>query len=157
MALGSALPDNFASQFAGRTLSGGLTGGLVAEMYGGDFGEGFLYGAGTAAAGYLFNDLMGPFKRDVLGPIKRAFWKKVMIPIRDTTLAIAPYYPDTAGFFLGCSTLAITGNPVAALLVDYGVSSALDYVMFNELPGLPTHKWYFRVANDWIKPREVGD
>ena len=41
----------------GRSLIGGITGGISAEIYGGDFGQGFVRGAETAAMGYLFNDL----------------------------------------------------------------------------------------------------
>ncbi len=105
MALGSALPDNFAAQFAGRTLSGGLTGGVVSEMYGGDFGEGFMYGAGTAAAGYLFNESIHHYL-DVRGSVRRLLEKKVITPAR----AIAPVIPKTAGFLFGISTIAFTGG-----------------------------------------------
>ncbi|PJC64083.1 MAG: hypothetical protein CO021_06095 [Deltaproteobacteria bacterium CG_4_9_14_0_2_um_filter_42_21] len=33
------------------------TGGIASEIYGGGFGKGFIYGAATAAAGTIFNDL----------------------------------------------------------------------------------------------------
>lgn len=40
---------------ASRSLIGGITGGTTAEMYGGNFGNGFQHGAMTAAYGYVFN------------------------------------------------------------------------------------------------------
>jgi len=46
---------DFAIELAGRSLSGGVTCGIAAEIYGGDFGHGFAVGAATGAAGFLFN------------------------------------------------------------------------------------------------------
>lgn len=53
---GSLLPDNFGAQLAGRSLIGGVTGGISAEIAGGDFGKGFAEGARTAAYGFIFNE-----------------------------------------------------------------------------------------------------
>lgn len=53
---GPYLPNNgFAEGLASRSLIGGITGGTTAEMYGGNFGDGFQQGAKTAAYGYIFN------------------------------------------------------------------------------------------------------
>ena len=56
MAAGHYLPNEFGYQLAGRTAVGGISGGLAAEMYGGDFGQGFARGAETAAIGFLCNE-----------------------------------------------------------------------------------------------------
>ena len=45
----------FSRSLAGRMAVGGVTGGIAAELYGGDFGKGFGQGATTAGAGFLFN------------------------------------------------------------------------------------------------------
>jgi hypothetical protein len=37
---------------------GGVAGGVVSEIYGGNFWQGFAQGAETAAAGFLFNENM---------------------------------------------------------------------------------------------------
>jgi RHS repeat-associated protein len=55
MAAGKYLPNEFGYQLAGRTAVGGISGGLAAEMYGGDFGQGFAQGAKTAATGFMSN------------------------------------------------------------------------------------------------------
>ena len=48
--------DHFVQQLIGRTLIGGVTGGISSVMYGGSFGEGFLNGSKTAAIGFICND-----------------------------------------------------------------------------------------------------
>ncbi|VEN72721.1 hypothetical protein EPICR_10220 [Candidatus Desulfarcum epimagneticum] len=48
----------FPKELAGRTLVDGATGGIGAEIYGGDFGEGFTNGAASSAIGFLCNDLL---------------------------------------------------------------------------------------------------
>ena len=53
---GGYLPKNQISQFAGRTMIGGVIGGATSAVYGGDFGQGFALGAVTAAFSYRFND-----------------------------------------------------------------------------------------------------
>ncbi len=49
------LPDNFGSRLVGHSIVGGITGGISAELYGGDFWKGFGQGAWTAAYGLTFN------------------------------------------------------------------------------------------------------
>ena len=51
----SILANTHLNQLAARAAVGGLTGGIAAELYGGNFAEGFGQGAGTAIMGYLFN------------------------------------------------------------------------------------------------------
>jgi hypothetical protein len=50
--------DQFGYQLVARTVTGGVAGGVVSEIYGGNFWQGFAQGAGTAAAGFLFNEVM---------------------------------------------------------------------------------------------------
>jgi RHS repeat-associated protein len=45
-------------QLVGRVVAGGLAGGVVSEIYGGNFWQGAAQGAGTAAAAFLFNECM---------------------------------------------------------------------------------------------------
>jgi len=52
---GGFLPKDFGSQLIGRSLIGGITGGITAEIAGAEFWEGFAQGAFTSAAGFLFN------------------------------------------------------------------------------------------------------
>ncbi|MEW5745519.1 MAG: RHS repeat-associated core domain-containing protein [Nitrospirota bacterium] len=47
--------ESFQAQLAGRFAIGGVTGGITAELSGGDFGDGFASGGITGAAGFLFN------------------------------------------------------------------------------------------------------
>ncbi len=54
---GGFLPKDFGSQFVGRTLIGGVTGGISSELYGGSFGDGFMAGMRTGATGYLCNHM----------------------------------------------------------------------------------------------------
>jgi hypothetical protein len=66
--LGGSLSDNFAAQLLARTAIGGLTGGAASMLYGGDFRQGFLYGAGAAAYGYMCNHML----HDMLWGIRTA-------------------------------------------------------------------------------------
>ena len=54
-ALGLLKVEQFGYQLVARTVMGGVAGGVVSEIYGGNFWEGFAQGAGTAAAAFLFN------------------------------------------------------------------------------------------------------
>ncbi len=56
------LPKNDAIQTAGRVLLGGTIGGAIYEMYGGDFGQGFIKGGTASLLGELLNDQMSPKK-----------------------------------------------------------------------------------------------
>lgn len=58
---GDSLPRGFGYQLAGRSLIGGVTGGIGAEIYGGRFGDGFRQGATTAAYGFMFNHVWHEF------------------------------------------------------------------------------------------------
>ncbi len=48
--------DQFGYHLVARTVTGGIAGGVVSSIYGGNFWRGFGLGAGTAAAAFLFND-----------------------------------------------------------------------------------------------------
>ncbi len=54
---GKLLPDNIGSRLIGHSIIGGITGGIAAELYGGDFWKGFGQGAWTATYGLLFNHM----------------------------------------------------------------------------------------------------
>jgi hypothetical protein len=49
---------NWGEQLAGRTIVGGITGGIAAEMYGGKFMDGFVMGAESAAFGMVCNEVV---------------------------------------------------------------------------------------------------
>ena len=46
---------------------GGVAGGVVSEIYGGNFWQGFALGAATAAAAFLFNENMPHLVKRALG------------------------------------------------------------------------------------------
>ena len=86
---GGYLPKNIGYQLVGRTIIGGITGGIAAEIYGADFGEGFKIGAITAAAAVLFNHGLHRSVIDYGGS------KPMMVPSRDY------YRPDPLSVSLG--------------------------------------------------------
>jgi len=53
---GHYLPKDLLIQTGARSLIGGLSGGVAAELYGGNFGRGFQSGAVTAGIGALANE-----------------------------------------------------------------------------------------------------
>jgi len=55
---GKFFGDSFGRELAGRTVIGGVTGGISSEIYGGSFSEGFIYGAKTGAIGFMCNDVV---------------------------------------------------------------------------------------------------
>ena len=57
---------DFGVELAGHTAIGGVIGGVSAEMYGGEFSEGFKSGAQTAVAGLLFNKYGGKIGKAVV-------------------------------------------------------------------------------------------
>ncbi|MCP3874706.1 MAG: hypothetical protein GY699_16330, partial [Desulfobacteraceae bacterium] len=66
-------PGFHIDDFAKTTLVGGITGGMVSEIYGGDFGDGLQQGAITSAAGYLYNHC-GKSKKQKAN--EHELWKK---------------------------------------------------------------------------------
>ena len=72
----SILPKGmeFASQLITRTVSGGIAGGIVSEIYGGNFWQGFAQGAGTAAAAFLFNECMSSHDKNEVIEMPRRDW-----------------------------------------------------------------------------------
>lgn len=55
--------DQFGYQLVAQTVMGGVAGGVISQIYGGNFWQGFAMGAGTAAAAFLFNDSMPSHNR----------------------------------------------------------------------------------------------
>jgi hypothetical protein len=47
-------------QLVARVVSGGIAGGVVSQIYGGNFWQGFAQGAATAGAAFLFNCMLHP-------------------------------------------------------------------------------------------------
>lgn len=69
---------DFTKSLAGRTVVGGITGGITAEIYGGNFSDGFVNGARTGAIGFLCNAGMhkgGNWLREWVaqGPLERKY------------------------------------------------------------------------------------
>ncbi len=55
---GSFLSPRIEIQFVGRSIIGGVTGGIAAEIYGGNFSDGFAQGAMTSAIGFTCNHML---------------------------------------------------------------------------------------------------
>jgi hypothetical protein len=64
---GSISPDKFGYQLVGRVVSGAIAGGVVSQIYAGNFWQGFAQGAATAAAGFLFNERLHMVKQGPRG------------------------------------------------------------------------------------------
>jgi len=54
-------------------VTGGIAGGVVSSIYGGNFWQGFAQGVATAAAGFLFNESMPSHQQKVPWYV-RLFW-----------------------------------------------------------------------------------
>jgi hypothetical protein len=59
--------NQFGYQIVARTVMGGIAGGLVSQIYGGNFWQGFAQGAATAAAAFLFNETIHAVKQGAKG------------------------------------------------------------------------------------------
>jgi RHS repeat-associated protein len=143
--LGNFIPSvgnkyaDFAMKLAGRAAIGGTTGGITAEIYGGNFGQGFALGAGTAAAGFLFNHGahwvllrvvahgVPVWKNTETGEVR--YGQKPDIP--DPTMqavneALTPY---AVGYF---AAISLAGGALAApSVVPYAVEYGTIYVLGN--------------------------
>jgi len=72
---GGLLPKGYGYQLAGRAVIGGVTGGMTSELYGGDFGQGFVLGGSTAAIGTMAN---GWLHEEFLPWLKNTFSGKTL-------------------------------------------------------------------------------
>ena len=73
----------FETELVGRTLLGGVTGGIGAEISGDDFGNGFTTGAASASIGFLCNDSLGRIGKKFLNSWGK-YTKKTGSYIKDT-------------------------------------------------------------------------
>lgn len=143
---------------------GGVAGGVVSEIYGGNFWQGFAQGAGTAAAAFLFNCAMSRYKL-INQSANRQVWidtqtgKQVPAPgkyvdplteyannfINDAVIPALPYAAGAA------VTLA-TDNPKLGLMV-YGWTGTLMGLLFDRPAGIPLPG--IRRINPIINPPEA--
>ncbi len=132
-AVGAILPDDFGYQLVGQMVVGGLTGGVVSEIYGGNFWQGFAMGAGTAAAAFLFNREVHEWMDRVnksMEQFQQSYGPKTLPWVKDPGLAI-PGHVAMYSLSAGVGTAA-AGAPflfaglyfapeVGALTVRYGI------------------------------------
>ena len=83
------IPHGFGYQLGGQSLVGGVTGGIASEISGNGFEKGFVSGAETGAAGYLFND----YHEKLLGFFGHA--ADIFNDVKDTS-GNGSYYMGTA-------------------------------------------------------------
>jgi hypothetical protein len=70
--LGLLGATQFGYQLVARTVMGGIAGGVVSEIYGGNFWEGFARAASNAAASFLFNEMIGHIaEKGGIGDVRR--------------------------------------------------------------------------------------
>ncbi len=129
---GGFLPENnFPAQLAGRSLIGGVTGGIAAEIYWGSFGEGFGQGAWTAAYGFLFNETIGAAGRPRPGKYCDQEWHySDFFPLVEGQSLVyrGEVYPPSTLYKLGL-TVALAGPPavaVAPAVYQYAVCTYLS-------------------------------
>ena len=154
---GGFLPKDFGSQFVGRSMIGGVTGGITAEIYGGDFGQGFTLGAGTAAIGYLCNEMVHAVKNRFFVVSQRAG-----VPIiydRETGKTGFPNefseYKDP--FIEATKSLAIDAAKAADKTLHLPVTEIVDSIPPGVQTGTPVDKWlniYQVVKWSWDKAKE---
>jgi hypothetical protein len=157
---------DYALGLSRQAAIGGITGGIVATMYGGDFGEGAFQGAWTAGFGYTFNAWGEEIVRYVNGKIAslaKIYNSKqeagIEIPIVDFNkinkiqLALGAYQTlegtsaiaTSVSFPLGMLTVP-GGGAVAASCIALTVSPGMAYYGYIELShGLPN-------LNNAVKP-----
>jgi len=112
----------FETQLAGRTLIGGVTGGIGAEISGDDFGNGFTTGAASASIGFLCNDRL-----EWLREACSAYWEAgKLTPERVEALGKhMNYYVDNSGL-KNMPELART----AGVAMGAGVALSVGYAAY---------------------------
>ncbi|NIM06328.1 MAG: hypothetical protein GTN65_12100, partial [Armatimonadetes bacterium] len=89
------IEDEFLKGLIVSTTSGALAGGVTAEMFGGDFGQGAAHGAASAAAGYAITVELTSFLGDLIagaGKAARVTYKTV-----DAKGTVRKYHEKWAG------------------------------------------------------------
>jgi hypothetical protein len=105
---------------------GGIAGGVVSEIYGGNFWEGFVQGAATAAAAFLFNHgLHSELEKYVAGRveaqeklnkwIQEQGWKEVEIGGKK-------FLVDKSGNPIGEIRITIKGGNLDLVLAGAGIA-----------------------------------
>ncbi len=136
---GGLLSDNFASQFAGRTVIGGVIGGTAAEIYGGNFGEGFKNGAVNSSIGMLANDTWHKNQEKAYAALKKMYsgaktavtkgyegGKTALASAKDSVAGMATNGPTEAR-----ATLALAATPMVAAGASVTGPYALSYALMN--------------------------
>ena len=112
--------DQFGFQLVARTVMGGVAGGVASEIYGGNFWQGFALGAGTAAAGFLFNECMHDPKtfpwlkqQPIPGQLAATCLLPGAVLVEGTVLVgVGAYFaPEFAALTVRYGTIYILGNP----------------------------------------------
>jgi hypothetical protein len=132
---GGFLPGGFGYQFAGRTVIGGVTGGISSEIYGGSFRRGFEMGARTGAIGFMANGWL----HDKFLPWLKSSFKGVYVDENGMLVIVGggyltnaegrvyPYYCGGLGFGLSATvgdSGFTPGDTFAALQVSVGPMTA---------------------------------
>jgi hypothetical protein len=151
---GSILPDRFGYQLVGRVVSGAISGGVVSQIYGGNFWQGFAQGAGTAAAAFLFNHWVHEGKVPWLKQ-ERIIPGQLILPaimvfegayIGGYAVSIGGYCaPEFAALTVRYGTIYILGNPnTYQFIVDFmqGASPTLPPPSIGGYSGGMT-KWLY--------------
>lgn len=79
--------DQFGYQLVARTVMGGIAGGVVSSIYGGNFWQGFAMGAGTAASAFLFNCATTEVKKTVVVTLYKHNFLGEWVPDKTITLS----------------------------------------------------------------------
>jgi hypothetical protein len=112
---GGILPNNIPLQFATRTAIGGLSGGITSSLYGGSFSQGFLYGAGAAAYGYMCNHVL----HDILSAIQSAVVEGSKAGYYSTRRAFYDEWAENADLRNGTADGFIRAGKVASLTLSF--------------------------------------
>jgi RHS repeat-associated protein len=141
---------DFIAQLTGRSVIGGITGGIAAEIHSnGRFMAGFAYGAGTAAFGFLFNDMRKSLEKLWYSPGKNPkhnpyAWR--LRPYSETP----PFDPEQASYQMwgtlkiGGGALMVTAGYFHAnpLMIDAGLLTIIDgaynIIYEDNMPPVPT-------------------
>ncbi|MEM5796752.1 MAG: hypothetical protein AAGU23_10855, partial [Bacillota bacterium] len=149
---------NFPAKLAGRSILGGITGGMTAAIYGGSFMDGFMPGATSAAIGTIANDwahflrraqlnremtdrffdsLAGKGGKLLLGPVTKAVFGTTIAEevagvagtVRLGQGLISLMNSDMTGY-RGLATLGAAGT-VASMSLNVAISAFVGYAAFN--------------------------
>lgn len=159
------LPNNgFVERLASRSVVGGITGGVSAELYGGSFGDGFRVGAKNAAYGFVFNHVWHEFGAPVFhrhgnnqpswGSDNSEGLATRELPESGGTMAFSEMARDFGAYYLGVigtaaggifakeayvSLMVAAGSPTGQYILQNDIPAVFDYIE-GLLPGPPPPK-----------------